>query len=192
MKKLLKVQTLKNELNIKKSSKLWVHNSEIKKEEKQWTFSFTVFLLLQGTQQPCLPCEFISYIFVSVLIISPWYNHTGWVGVKHQFTYLLLTCCKCVMLGVQVMVHSAENPVFKASHYAWWKKRDVFSLARFAHWQKFCFSHVCLSSLFNIMFVSNETNVSLCNDQWQCMFDWLAIWVSSVSETLALIFSGTL
>ena len=147
----------------------------------------------QTTTMPTLwvhQLHFSIFVFV-LLIILPWYNHTGWLGVKHQFTYLLLTCCKCVMLGVQVMVHSAENPVFKASHYAWWKKRDVFTLARFAHWQEFCFSHVCLSSLFNIMFVSNETNVSLCNNQWQCMFDWLAIWVSSVSETLALIFSWT-
>ena len=23
--------------------------------------------------------------------VSPWYNHTGWLGVKHQFTYVLLT-----------------------------------------------------------------------------------------------------
>ena len=21
--------------------------------------------------------------------VSPWYNHTGWLGVNHQFTYLL-------------------------------------------------------------------------------------------------------
>ena len=24
--------------------------------------------------------------------VSPWYNHTGWLGVKHQLTYLLLYC----------------------------------------------------------------------------------------------------
>ena len=28
------------------------------------------------------------YVFV-LLIHSPWYNHTGWLGVKHQITYLL-------------------------------------------------------------------------------------------------------
>ena len=24
--------------------------------------------------------------------VSPWYNHTSWLGVKHQFTYLLTPC----------------------------------------------------------------------------------------------------
>ena len=24
--------------------------------------------------------------------VSPWYNRSGWLGVKHQFTYLLQHC----------------------------------------------------------------------------------------------------
>ena len=26
--------------------------------------------------------------------VSPWYNHPGWLGVKHQFTYLLTCPCQ--------------------------------------------------------------------------------------------------
>ena len=28
------------------------------------------------------------YVCLSVYYYSPWYNHTGWLGVKHQFTSL--------------------------------------------------------------------------------------------------------
>ena len=41
------------------------------------------------------PCDIVlqsslNFIFPqSSFSISPWYNHTGWLGVKHQVTYLL-------------------------------------------------------------------------------------------------------
>ena len=28
--------------------------------------------------------------YLLLIVVSPWYNCTGWLGVKHQFTYLLI------------------------------------------------------------------------------------------------------
>ena len=35
--------------------------------------------------------------------VSPWYNHIGWLGAKHQFTYFVssIEFCCLVMLFVQ-------------------------------------------------------------------------------------------
>ena len=30
---------------------------------------------------------------------SPWYNRTGWLGIKHQFTYLLPHLQTCLFLS---------------------------------------------------------------------------------------------
>ena len=41
------------------------------------------------------------FVFAPFLpLVSPWYNHTGWLGVKRQFTYLLtsLSCLFVVLL----------------------------------------------------------------------------------------------
>ena len=78
-------------------------------------------LLLSWTSLcPCQPwlhlvsavrlCAHFCYVLPSC--ISPWYHyhHTGWLGVKHQFTYLLLSCVwlhgsLCYLLVGFVCVH---------------------------------------------------------------------------------------
>ena len=39
-------------------------------------------------------CTYIltDLFLLSFFFFSPWYNRTGWLGVKHQVTYLLLIC----------------------------------------------------------------------------------------------------
>ena len=32
-----------------------------------------------------------TILYVDQYYESPWYNHTGWLGVKHQFTYNLMS-----------------------------------------------------------------------------------------------------
>ena len=66
---------------------------------------------------PSLPQ--LHFIFLSpfVLVVSPWYNRTGWLGVKHQFTYSLtyfvlvslksmFVTFKCLMIGL--FLHAAQ------------------------------------------------------------------------------------
>ena len=38
----------------------------------------------------CIPfCILVSIFLVCICgLLSPWYNHSGWLGVKHQVTYL--------------------------------------------------------------------------------------------------------
>jgi len=43
------------------------------------------FLLLQHFCSSSCACTCLS--FVSLHVGSPWYNRTGWLGVKHQLTY---------------------------------------------------------------------------------------------------------
>ena len=43
-------------------------------------------------------------VFFFIKQYSPWYNHTGWLGVKHQVTYLLLNSVK-------------ERPQFKKNFF---------------------------------------------------------------------------
>ena len=49
-----------------------------------------------------MPCMCLSFTYWHVCRQSPWYNHTGWLGVIHQLTYLL-TCrqffCRCLSSG---------------------------------------------------------------------------------------------
>ena len=64
------------------------------------------------------------------MLVSPWYNHTGWLGVKYQLTYLQCLCvcvcvcvcvwecvcvcvCVCVYVcvGVGVCAHATDIPV---------------------------------------------------------------------------------
>ena len=58
---------------------------------KQTNKALSVTFILER----CLWCKniccFISSVteFVNLHIISPWYNRTGWLGVKHQVIYLL-------------------------------------------------------------------------------------------------------
>ena len=57
----------------------------------------------------------LSYLLVLVLLVllllfflTPWDNRNGWLGVKHQITYLLalLLCCCCCCLFVSVLALS--------------------------------------------------------------------------------------
>ena len=46
-----------------------------------------------------LPWSFFCCVFLSS-VCSPWYNNrTGWLGVKHQLTYLLLCVCVCICVS---------------------------------------------------------------------------------------------
>ena len=70
---------------------------------------------------PSFQCAYVKLVFVAVIIpglhsafkcqaiiqdytsfqcayvqLSPWYNRTGWLGVKHQLTYLFM--CNCYLL----------------------------------------------------------------------------------------------
>ena len=38
---------------------------------------------------------YVYYVFSGPInsLVLPWYNHTSWLGIKHQFTYLLTPLC---------------------------------------------------------------------------------------------------
>ena len=45
------------------------------------------------------------FVFAPFLpLVSPWYNHTGWLGVKRQFTYLL-TSLSCLFVCLWFCLH---------------------------------------------------------------------------------------
>ena len=49
-----------------------------------------------NTTRPVHPVHVVPYSFCSSCSpASPWYNHAGWLGVKHQFTYLYLLPSPC-------------------------------------------------------------------------------------------------
>ena len=49
------------------------------------------------TVQPCnLKCENTVLSFQVSITCSPWYNCTGWLGIKHQLTYLLPKLALCI------------------------------------------------------------------------------------------------
>ena len=46
-------------------------------------------------------------VCLSICLSSPWYNRTGWLGVKHQLTYLLTIClpaCLAIYMSVCQLV----------------------------------------------------------------------------------------
>ena len=45
--------------------------------------------------------------------VSPWYNHTGWLGVKHQFTYLPVSLFVLATAGrANVLTNDDGNEVW--------------------------------------------------------------------------------
>ena len=65
-------------------------------------------------------------LFVFLLEPSPWYNHNGWLGVKHQLTYLL------TVGAASHPPHSLRRPNRNRSWLTWlWQPRvsDVTVLA---------------------------------------------------------------
>ena len=60
---------------------------------------------------------------VCVCVCSPWYIRTGWLSVKHQFTYVCVCVCACVCMHACVCVcehahilHICLNPCW-CVHY---------------------------------------------------------------------------
>ena len=53
-----------------------------------------------------------AYMHACLCVYSPWYNRTGWLGIKHQLTYLLIVCVCVCDVGVHVHVWVCE-PVHK-------------------------------------------------------------------------------
>ena len=50
--------------------------------------------------QNFMSAEFVLHMwnwkdFEELLCVSPWFNHNGWLGVKHQVTYILTSVCVC-------------------------------------------------------------------------------------------------
>ena len=66
--------------------------------------------------------------------VSPWYNRTGWLGVKHQLTYLrtvpvfefmiLVTSRSVPVIKAMVQVTSWSVPVIKAMIHCWARSYD--------------------------------------------------------------------
>lgn len=81
------------ELKKKKNAVIvWTIYRVIKKKQKN---SVTVWIWLDRTYLEIQPS--VSMICP---LLSPWFNHTGWLGVKHQFTYLPLAGTKPRSLNV--------------------------------------------------------------------------------------------
>ena len=51
-----------------------------------------------------------------LFLLSPWYNHTIWLGVKHQFTYLLLVLFEPVV-GQNISAFLSISDPFSKEHY---------------------------------------------------------------------------
>ena len=51
-----------------------------------------------------------------LLTLSPWYNRTGRLGVKHQFTYLLTYCSSSVRFGLTLGVSAIQILFYVTLH----------------------------------------------------------------------------
>ena len=84
-----------------------------------WCVSKSLVCGSQRVFQPvfwvCLRKRFLSSAHSFLLPWwLPWYNHTGWLGVKHQLTYSSLVCCAAspgqVLRQHQAPGHQAVAP----------------------------------------------------------------------------------
>ena len=73
------------------------------------TINYVLFLCINYWGCVSCLCElFVLFVVVVILLkSSPWYNCTGWLGAKHQVTYLLLK-----------------------SIYFWWQQQGINSIRR--------------------------------------------------------------
>ena len=76
-------------ININKSVRFLIQLTKIE------MVSFTIYVEISGhdpwtkSTRPCI--RVLSFfLFFPPIHSSPWYNRTGWLGVKYQATYLLL------------------------------------------------------------------------------------------------------
>ena len=61
--------------------------------------------------------------------VSPWYNHTGWLGVKHQLTYLLTLCAEVQFGRRNHWGFLAETPIESSQTATEWGGRGEGVLA---------------------------------------------------------------
>ena len=57
----------------------------------------------------------MKYIII-MRCVSPWDNRNGWLGVKHQITYLLTP--------ISLPYHSDKNQSREIRHTATWSRKD--------------------------------------------------------------------
>ena len=119
--------------------------------------SFSVFLHIHTTVKS------ISFSTHIIQIFSPWYNHNGWLGVKHQVTYCtnLLPHLSLFWNQQQIFSHiffsTETSNKSSATSFSLLKPATNLQPHLFLYWnQQQIFSHIFLSAETSIIIVRHK------------------------------------
>ena len=84
-----------------------------------------VFISFLTLSQPFTPCT--THFMI---LKSPWYNRTGWLGIKHQLTYFMILKHPSVHSLLHAIVFTAQ---FMLIIDDLWKSRGLRSVSDYRH-----------------------------------------------------------